>query len=129
MKTIKLTLFLLLTCVCASAQIDTTELIFGDWYIDGGRTLNIDVEEQATFSRINNDSLFLKWTFSENNQFVRSGVFKSPDKNYPIGFKSKPSKWSFNKGQGEILIVTNGHGQEFKIVSLDVEIFTISRLK
>ena len=125
MKFIELTLLLSFTCICASAQIDTAKMILGDWYHDGENVLNLNLDDQLTFSRINNDSLYLKWTFTEDQKFVRSGSYKSPDKDYPIGHILKPVNYYFTNSKSVVFI----RRKSYEIVSLDAKFLTIKRIE
>lgn len=116
MSSVLITTLLILLCTPVSAQIDTTKMILGDWFNNDGDKYNIDINQVISFSRQHtNDSLYLQWTFKENNQLVRSGVYQKKD--YPIGFQIQPVKYYltnsnntiyFNRKSYEIITLTNG---------------------
>ena len=126
MKTVNITVIFILLCVCASAQIDTARMILGDWFYNDGDKFNLEVDQVIIFSRLHtSDSLYLQWTFTDDQQFVRSGIYKSPEKDYPIGYKSNPVKYHFSNGKGIVLISRTA----YEIVTIDEKILTIKRIE
>ena len=96
-----ITTILILLCTAVSAQVDTAKMMLGDWFNNDGDKYRIDIDQVIRFSRQHtNDSLYLQWTFKENNQLVRSGIYQKND--YPIGFKIQPVKYYLTNSNSTI---------------------------
>ena len=119
-----ITTILILLCAAVSAQIDTAKMILGDWFNNDGDKYNIEINQVIGFSRKHtNDSLYLQWTFNENNQLVRSGVYQKRD--YPIGFESQPVKYHLTNGNSTIYFKR----KSYEIITLTEGSLTIKRIE
>ncbi len=119
-----ITTILILVCAAVSAQIDTAKMILGDWFNNDGDKYNIEINQVIGFSRQHtNDSLYLKWTFKENNQLVRSGVYQKKD--HPIGFHLQPVNYYLTNGNSTIYF----NRKSYKIISLTKGSLSLKRME
>ena len=119
-----ITTILILLCAAVYAQMDTAKMILGDWFNNDGDKYNIEINQVIGFSRQHtNDSLYLKWTFKENNQLVRSGVYQKND--YPIGFQTQPVNYYLTNGNSTIYFKR----KSYEIITLTKGSLTIKRIE
>ena len=119
-----------------TAQVDTTNLILGDWFQNGGEIQNLEINEEVTFTRTQTENLFLKWTFGDDNSFFRSGLFESPKyisndtiiEIEPMAFKyNKPESWSFLSNKAELSIKGKGYEKKYNLIAINNDILIVSR--
>jgi hypothetical protein len=122
MRSVFLTSLLILLYAAVYAQIDTAKMMLGDWFNNDGEEYNIDINQVIRFSRQHtNDSFYLQWTFKENNQLVRSGVYQKNES--PIGFKIQPVKYYLTNRNSSIYFKR----KSYRIITLNQDTLTIKR--
>ncbi len=120
MRSVFITALLILLCAAVSAQMDTTKMILGDWFNNDGDKYTIAIDRVISFSRQHtNDCMYLQWTFKENNQLVRSGVYQKND--YPIGFQIQPVEYYLTNGKNTLFFSR----KSYKILTLTKDSLTV----
>lgn len=110
------------------SQSKSSELILGDWYNNGDKSLNIDINESLTFSKESNDTLCLVWAFDKSGDYTVRLSMLTPDSNKDIiKYKSKPAKWIFNE-KGDLIIREVSGDKTYKVSTLNNEKLCVKRI-
>ncbi len=138
MKTIKLILvFLFVTILSLSAQIDLNDLLIGDWYAQGYGKKKIQINDSVLFTKekiecTNKNCDFIKWTFKSNGDFEECVHF---DRVLPNGQTSrsvimpKYVKWGLIKKNNELILADDKVKSIYKIFLIDKSRLNLTRIK
>lgn len=123
---------------CLSAQQDSTDLLIGNWYLNGYGKKEISVNDTVQFTKEKMecnipDCDFKEWIMKSNGDFEDKNFFTmksdSAKHSFCIGTSLKDIKWGVFKKAGELIISEYKKNKSYRILSVSSSKLRIKRLK